>query len=206
MNRLLLAACLSIAYCGAVFAQPREMHVPATASQDAAVARLGGVVNPQSGTRLKAQLENGLDVRHAKPGDPVVLKTTQAIEENGQTVPKGALVIGHVIEVRRSEADDQYRVVAVCRMRPSAQGATGTRIELGSHGHESSITVAFDRIEEGSTQTPISARIVSVTKPEANPEAPGNRRLKHGTTFNLLVALNATAENKVDATRVDADR
>src|SRR5690348_4818282 len=46
-------------------------------------------------TNLQAELQNTLDVRNAKIGDQVILKTTQAIKQNGQVViPKGTNLIG----------------------------------------------------------------------------------------------------------------
>jgi len=53
-----------------------------------------------SGTTLNGELQNTLDVKKASVGDPVILKTTKAIKENGQTiVPKGTQLVGRVTEV-----------------------------------------------------------------------------------------------------------
>src|SRR3954451_21932837 len=46
---------------------------------------------------VQAQLQNTLDVRNAKVGDQVVLKTTQSIRQDGQVViPKGSQLVGRV--------------------------------------------------------------------------------------------------------------
>ena len=94
-----------------------------------------------AGTHLAAQLQQTLDVRKAHVGDEVVLKTTQAIKQNGHTVVnKGARLVGHVTDVQQR-----------------AQGNAESRISL-----------LFDRLESGSLSTPISATITSVTQAAAH--------------------------------------
>ena len=86
-------------------------------------------------------MQQTLDVRKAHVGDEVVLKTTQAIKQNGHTVVnKGARLVGHVTDVQQR-----------------AQGNTESRISL-----------LFDRLESGSLSTPISATITSVTQAAAH--------------------------------------
>jgi HPt (histidine-containing phosphotransfer) domain-containing protein len=140
MKRTLIAAFFVIICTGVAVAQQERANVTETGNTKASAADNGKSLNIQSGTQLAAQLENSLDVGKAKPGDRVVLKTTQAIKENGQTVVnKGAKLVGHVTEVQRSA---------------QARG-------------ESTIGLAFDRIESGSLTTPISATITSVTQARA---------------------------------------
>src|SRR5215204_1842361 len=44
-----------------------------------------------AGTNLEVELQSMLDVRKSNVGDEVILKTTKAIKQNGETiVPKGA--------------------------------------------------------------------------------------------------------------------
>ncbi len=137
MKRTLIAVLLVIICTGIAVAQQERTSVAETGNTKASAADNGKSLNIQSGTQLAAQLENSLDLKKAKPGDRVVLKTTQAIKENGQTVVnKGAKLVGHVTEVQRSA---------------QARG-------------ESTIGLAFDRIESGSLTTPISATITSVTQ------------------------------------------
>jgi len=89
---------------------------------------------------LTAQLENTIDARHAKAGDRVVLKTTQAIKQDGQVVvPKGSQLIGRVTDVQQQTKSDG----------------------------ESHIRLLFDRLRSGSTEIPISANIVSITQTRA---------------------------------------
>jgi hypothetical protein len=89
-----------------------------------------------SGATVEGQLQSTLDVKKAKPGDRVVLKTTKAIKENGQTVvPKGSKLIGRVTEVEKR-----------------SKTSNGSRLGL-----------LFDRLESGNLNSEISATIVSVT-------------------------------------------
>jgi hypothetical protein len=140
MKRTLIATLLVIVCTGAAIAQQERTNVAGTGNAGASAADNGKSVNIQSGTQLAAQLENSLDLGKAKTGDRVVLKTTQAIKENGRTVVnKGAKLVGHVTEVQRSA---------------QARG-------------ESRIGLVFDRLESGSLTAPISATITSVTQARA---------------------------------------
>ncbi|MGH9966206.1 MAG: hypothetical protein ACREBG_00015 [Pyrinomonadaceae bacterium] len=101
----------------------------------------GRSIDIQSGTRLAAELQNTVDVRRAKVGDQVILKTTKAIKSEGRTVvDKGARLIGHVTEVEQ---------------KTKANGA-------------SRIGIVFDRLENGSLEVPISATISSITRGSAD--------------------------------------
>jgi hypothetical protein len=81
-----------------------------------------------------------LDVRKAKVGDEVILKTTQAIKSNGRTVvPKGARLLGRVTDVVQRSGGDPSR-----------------------------IGILFNRLEHGSLAMPITATISSVTNAAAS--------------------------------------
>lgn len=50
---------------------------------------------------VTGELEKKLDSKNAKPGDPVVLKTTEkATTAGGLVIPKGSHILGHVIDVQ----------------------------------------------------------------------------------------------------------
>ena len=94
-----------------------------------------GKILLQSGASLEAQLQSTLDAKNAKVGDEVVLKTTKAIKQNGETIiPKGSNLIGRVTEVQKTEKNNK----------------------------SSRIAMIFDRIEGKNLAAPISARIVSI--------------------------------------------
>jgi hypothetical protein len=137
MNRYILTIALVILSACAISAQQTRTRTSASATNATKAAANGKAINLESGTRLAAQLQNTLDVRKAKVGDQVVLKTTEAIKANGRTVVnKGARLIGHVTEVSQ---------------KSSASG-------------ESSLGLVFDRLESGSLAVPVSATITSITR------------------------------------------
>lgn len=97
-----------------------------------------------AGTNLEAQLESMVDVKKSKVGDQVVLKTTKAIKQNGETiVPKGSKLIGRITEVKQKTKDN----------------AT------------SRIGMVFDRLQGKELDMPINASIVSVATAQVNAAA-----------------------------------
>lgn len=89
-----------------------------------------------AGTSIEGRLQNSLDVRKAKVGDPVFLKTTRAVRQNGETiVPKGSNLVGRVTEVQQK-----------------AKGNSASRLGI-----------VFDRIQAGKMTMPITASIMSIT-------------------------------------------
>ena len=136
MRRKFLIAVLVLA-AAATSAQAQDARARAGAESATSVRQGGGQLDIASGTRLTAQLQNALDVSRARVGDKVVLKTTEAIRSNGETlVKKGANLVGRVTDVSRK-----------------ARGSA-----------ESSVTLLFERLESGSLSTPLSLTINSVTQ------------------------------------------
>ena len=140
MKRLLLIVLTLAVSTTVVVAQKTKT----SASNETSVSKQDREVNLASNTALAAQLENSLDARRAKVGDPVVFKTTQALKQNGEViVPKGAKLIGRVTDVQQ---------------RTKANG-------------ESRIGVAFDRLQKGALDMPITASIVSITQARSQTRA-----------------------------------
>ena len=139
MRRNVSAAALALAACAAVsFAQTQtDTHAGASARHSTSVGRDGRQLDIASGTRLTGELQGALDVSKARVGDRVVLKTTEAVRQNGQTIlKKGSQLVGRVTDVRRR-----------------AQGAA-----------ESSVTVVFDTLQSGSLTSPVSVTIDAVAR------------------------------------------
>lgn len=137
MKRLALAISIIAAISVLASAQKTNTSESASASNETSARKRGRQIDLQSGTQLAAQLEGTLDARRAKPGDRVILKTTQAIKQNGQVVvQKGARLIGRVTDVQQQTK------------------STG----------ESHIGLLFDRLRSGSNEIPITASILSVTQ------------------------------------------
>jgi hypothetical protein len=109
-------------------------------AQNARVSNSNGAASLSAVSNVQAQLQNTLDVKNARVGDEVILKTTQAIKRNGQVVvAKGSQLIGHVTEVQQ-------------------RAKNGTPSRLG---------LVFDSLKNGGTVTPISASILSITNAAA---------------------------------------
>jgi hypothetical protein len=143
MNKVIWTTCLVLICTLYVYSQTAQTRARTSASGEAAASANGSgkTVNIASGTRLAAELQNTVDVRKAKVGDEVVLKTTEAIKSEGRTVvSKGARLIGHVTEVsEKTEANGESR-----------------------------LAILFDRLESGSLEISISASIASISKNQAN--------------------------------------
>ncbi|MEP6741794.1 MAG: hypothetical protein ABJB61_04790 [bacterium] len=146
MKRIILAASLSLISGLAVNAQTANTQARGEASNQtsSSTSARNTSINLDSGTRLAGELQSTIDARHAKVGDQVVLKTTQAIKEQGRTVvSKGSRLIGHVTEVSQKSK---------------------------SNG-ESRVGLLFDRLQGGSLNIPITATITSVVNGTARTRA-----------------------------------
>lgn len=73
----------------------------------ATYARTGGGFGDQAASHawemstINGELEKKLDSKTAKPGEQVILKTTEKVQtSNGTLIPKGSRLIGHVTEVQ----------------------------------------------------------------------------------------------------------
>jgi hypothetical protein len=128
-------------------AEKKTTNTSETRSRQSVSSQTTGSVNTNgnsaalaSATNLQAELQNTLDVKNAKVGDQVILKTTQAVRQAGQViVPKGTQLIGRVTEVQKRSKD-----AAVSR--------------LG---------LVFDRLQNRDLSIPVMASILSVTHTRA---------------------------------------
>ena len=94
-----------------------------------------------AGTITNAELTGAIDVRKSKVGDPVVLKTTKAIKQNGEAVvAKGANLIGRITEIQQKTKENG----------------------------QSRIAMLFDRIQGKGINAPISLTVISMTRAAAN--------------------------------------
>lgn len=138
MRKTTLALCLSLTCIG--WASAQDVNSRSSAKAETSTAAQHDGINIDNGTRLAAELQKAVDVRKAKVGDEVVLKTTQAIKSNGRTVVgKGARLLGRVTDVAQKSGNSASR-----------------------------IGILFDRLEHGSLAVPITATISSVTSATAS--------------------------------------
>src|SRR5262245_19020751 len=137
MKRILLVISIISVFTAAALAQKPSTSGNIAASNQSSVQKKGRQVNFRSGTQLAALLENTLDVRRAKPGDHVVLKTIADVKQDGLVViRKGSLLLGHVSEVQQQTKSDG----------------------------ESRLGLVFDRLRSGSTEIAIAASVLSITQ------------------------------------------
>ncbi|HYJ91823.1 MAG TPA: hypothetical protein VEV84_10985 [Pyrinomonadaceae bacterium] len=128
---------------GAAYAQKNSTNSADKMTKQSVSAQGSGSANASAGssalsaaTNLQAELQNTLDVKNAKVGDQVILKTTQAIKQGGQVVvPKGSQLIGRVTEVQ----------------------------QRAKNGAASRLGLVFDRIQGHDLSMPITATINSIT-------------------------------------------
>ena len=100
----------------------------------------GRTISLDSATNVSGELQSTLDAKHAQVGDQVILKTTKAIKQNGETViPKGSSLVGHVTEVQQ-------------RTKGNAMSKLG---------------LVFDRVEGKNLSADIAATVVSITNVRA---------------------------------------
>jgi hypothetical protein len=102
MKRTLLIATLIFAACAVAPAQTSRANAGARSRTS---ARAGDALQIDSGTRLAAQLQQTLDVRRARVGDEVVLKTAEAIRSQGRTVVATTDAVSRLRITQTADAD-----------------------------------------------------------------------------------------------------
>ncbi|MEI9977654.1 MAG: hypothetical protein WDN23_01410 [Edaphobacter sp.] len=96
------------------------------------------------GTTLPIQFERSVDSSHVQAGDAVVAKTTQQVRlANGQTLPAGARVIGHVVKASAFTFDKT----------PYAKQQAST------------LTIHFDSIESKGATLPLKVYVRAMADP-----------------------------------------
>jgi hypothetical protein len=167
MKRLVLMVLTVTVSASFASAQVRSTHATSTTNETSASTK-GRDVNLASNTSLAAQLESSLDARHAKVGDRVVLKTIEAVKQNGDTVvPKGARLLGHVTEVQQRTRENS----------------------------ESRLGVTFDRLQKGALDMPITATIVSITQAQTH-ESVGDSSLDSGTMASSSGRMSSSGSQR----------
>jgi len=169
MRKIIFAITLAVICATTALAQKARSTGSAGAAGDTSVSKRGQQVSIQSDTQVAAQLENTLDVRHAKPGDRVVMKTLQPIRQNGQTiVPKGSRLVGHVTDVAQ---------------RTKSSG-------------ESRLGIALDQLQKGSTNIPITGSIMSVVQASNRTSAFDNDLFANDTMTSSSSSTRTTTTSR----------
>ena len=134
MKKLALTFALASAFACTAFAQgAADSQASSSASGDASATVGQNSAALASGTTMGATLNKSVDARHAKVGDQITAKTTEAVQSEGKVViPKGSTLVGHVTE-------------ATARAKGQSQSSLG---------------IAFDRaILKGGHELPLHAGI-----------------------------------------------
>src|ERR1700726_1275743 len=78
---------------------------------------------------LQAELIGKLDTKNAKVGDNVVLKSAAALKgPDGNSIPRGAKVIGHITEVKAHDGNNADAQVAILFDRAEWKGGKSATI------------------------------------------------------------------------------
>jgi hypothetical protein len=134
MKKAVLILSIALTLTVVSFGQKGSVNTDASANGRASASRGNGSID--AGTALQGQLQSTIDVNRSNVGDKVVLKTTRAVKQAGQTiVPKGTQLVGHITEIAKRSKNNS----------------------------ESRIGMIFDRLQGGELSQPISATIVSIT-------------------------------------------
>jgi hypothetical protein len=100
-----------------------------------------GVIVGKAPDAVSATLLKAIDATRSKVGDQVVAKTTEPLKKDGKTVvPKGAKLVGHVVQLKARSNDE----------------------------HASQVVISFDEITDAGGKTlPFSASISSISRPQS---------------------------------------
>jgi hypothetical protein len=100
MKKLALTFALACVFACTAFAQvAADSQASSSASGNASATAGQNSASLASGTTMGATLNKSVDARHAKVGDQVTAKTTEAVKSDGKVViPKGSTLVGHVTE------------------------------------------------------------------------------------------------------------
>ncbi len=129
MNRLLFT--LGIVFTLSISGVGQKDGSSASASgQGSGALRVDKVI------AIEGQLEKTLDVKNAQVGDRVVIKTTRAVKEAGETIiPKGSKLVGRITDVQQRTKENGL----------------------------SRLGVIFDRFEGRNLNSDLSGSVISIT-------------------------------------------
>lgn len=93
-------------------ANPGSVHATGSAENTSNVSAKGPIgfgdeasSHAYEMSSVTGELQGKLDSKHARVGDPVVLKTTEKVRtEDGTVIPKGTRLVGHVTEVQSRDS------------------------------------------------------------------------------------------------------
>lgn len=118
---------------GATVASSNFLHAISVLSMAIAAATCSAQA-PPAGTAIPIAFAKTIKTTKAKAGDPVVAKTTQVVRlQNGESLPKGTVLTGHVVQAIPFHFDDADYAVqqpSVLAIRFDSLRARGTQTAL----------------------------------------------------------------------------
>ncbi len=92
----------------------KRASASASNNSSASANAAGNSLNLAGGTAVPATLVTPLDAKRSKPGDPVVVKTTQDVKQDGQVVlKKGSELKGHVTQAQARSGQQTQSALGV---------------------------------------------------------------------------------------------
>jgi hypothetical protein len=143
----LFGTAIVIIFCALISqAQDQDIRTSINNSQKTSVSNNHKEIQLESGTQLFAQLQSAIDVRKIKEGDQVILKTSKDIKTQGEVVIKqGATILGRVTQAQKKSKNKDL----------------------------SSLSLVFDKLENGSLSMPLHATLTSIMQAAVN-TSPGD--------------------------------
>jgi len=114
-----------------VYSQASQAGATATAQGSAAVKGQQAQSSLAAGTAVNAELDRSLDSKKAKVGDAVIVRTTEAVKEDGKVVlPKGTKLVGHLTRVSARGKGDGDSTLGVQFDRAELKGGQEMAVQL----------------------------------------------------------------------------
>jgi hypothetical protein len=128
-------------------------------------------------TAIPVSFVHTVDAKKAKVGDAVTAKTMQAVQAStGITIPKGALVVGHVVAVESYHFDNT----------PYA------------HQKPSEISIHFDTVQQGEAMVPVSLSVRAIASAMATADASRPHHLDDTDTLGVITLIGGTEFTPID--------
>jgi hypothetical protein len=144
MKKLALTFALASAFACPGFAQvAADSQASSSASGNASATAGQNSAALASGTTMGATLNKSVDARHAKVGDQVTAKTTEAVKSDGKVViPKGSTLVGHVTEATARAKGQSLSSLGIAFDRAILKGGRELPLHAGIQALAASSAVA----------------------------------------------------------------
>jgi hypothetical protein len=150
----------------------------------AATTAPAGSQNLPAFTAIPVSFLHRVDAKKAKVGDTVTAKTMQTVQlPGGATIPKGALVIGHVV------AADPFHFDTT----PYA------------HQKPSEISIHFDKVQRGDVVIPVNLSVRAIASAMASADASRPHHLDDTDTLGVVTLVGGAEFTPIDKVIMSGD-